>query len=338
MDHRYGKGPTELSKKLSELAAHDLGRPKQVGISQSVGGVRHAVASAFQPKVECPMTTEPPTSRRHAADPSSTNTDGGPTVDGSMVKVVYFDEQSASDFLDISQGGSAVTVREQMQERATKAHASVQTTIAARLSWLPFIGGSAEVGGGFDASRVGQTMLSKTLSNTILTDYLAASTGDGQIERMDGYTVTAPRASMSQIKMFTPYLIAAKDMDADVDLARLDEALERAKGYYELIATKAGDDPGRRVLRFNIGAFRNNYGLADLSKMRLVFHAIRVGQTTEEGLTMDAELDGFGKQDPQPKTGVDIGRSRDVADTSGGQTSPTLDVYDVLLAGVDHGV
>ncbi|RYJ07253.1 MAG: hypothetical protein EON52_02220 [Actinomycetales bacterium] len=180
-------------------------------------------------------------------------------------------------------------------------------------------------------------MLSKTLSNTILTDYLAASTGDDNIERMDGYTVTAPKDSMSQIKMYTPYMIAAKDLDADVDLARLDEALERAKGYYELIAETAGDDASRRVLRFNIGAFRNNYGLADLSKMRLVFHAIRVGQTTEEGLTMDAELDGFGKPASKPKTGVDIGRSHDVPETPEASPAPTLDVYDVLLAGVDHG-
>lgn len=281
------------------------------------------------------MTTDSPDPAHAAIPPIDQESVLAPVVTGSMIKVVYFDEQSASDFLDISAGGNAVTVRENIQERATKANANVQTAIAARLSWLPFIGGSAEVGGGFDASRVGQSILSKTLSNTILTDYLAASDGDDQIHRMVGYTLAAPKDSMSQVKMFTPYLIASKDQDADVDLARLDEALERAKGYYELIAESTDEAATRCVLRFNIQAFRNNYGLADLSKMRLVFHAIRVGMTTEAGLTMNAELDGFGQKSAKPKSGVEIARETEV-DALNETDDEKLAVYDVLLAGVDH--
>lgn len=285
------------------------------------------------------MTTEPPIAPNHLASPPET--DDPPRQPGfaheSLVKVVYFDEQSASDFLDISAGGNAVTVRENIQQRAKEAHAKVETTVAARLSWLPFIGGSAEAGAAFDASRVGQSILTKTLSNTILTDYMEASTDDDHIHRMAGFSLTAPRGSMSQIKMFTPYLIAAKDQDSDVDLARLDEALERAKGYYELIAENREDTPIRCVLRFNIRAFRNNYDLADLLKMRLVFHAIRVGSTTEDGLTMDSELDGFGEGD-KPKTGVEIARAAETIGAADGSVDDALlDVYDVLLAGVDHG-
>jgi hypothetical protein len=34
----------------------------------------------------------------------------------SMIKVVYFDEESASDYLDISAGGKAMSTSEQVKE------------------------------------------------------------------------------------------------------------------------------------------------------------------------------------------------------------------------------
>jgi hypothetical protein len=51
--------------------------------------------------------------------------------------------------------------------------ARVETKVAAKLRWLPFVGVSAETGTGVSASSVGRSILSKTLSNTILTDYLS---------------------------------------------------------------------------------------------------------------------------------------------------------------------
>ena len=248
-----------------------------------------------------------------------------------MVKIVYFDEQSASDYLDISAGGSAATIRENIEKRTTDANARVQATIAAKLSWLPFIGASGETTGGVDMSRVGQSLLSKTLSNTILTDYLEASISDGRVDRLYGYNVRATSGSMAEVKMVTPYMIAAKDLDETVDVARLDDALERAKGYYELIATSPTGEPMRCVLRFNINAFRNNYGLSDLSRMRLTFHAIPVGQTTENSLTLDAELGHL--NDNPTVSGIDIAQRVESVIADG---DVSLTVYDVLLAGVEH--
>lgn len=252
----------------------------------------------------------------------------------SMVKIVYFDEQSASDYLDISAGGAATSQSEYIRDRTARTHAAVETKLAAKFSWLPFLGASGEAGGGFDMSRVGQSILSKTLSNTILTDYLAEVTDDDRVRRLRDYEVTAPKNSMAFMKMYTPYMVIAKTEETGLDLARMDEALERAKGYYELLASSATDSFDRCVLRFNIGAFRNNYGLTDLGRMRLVFHAVLVGQTNEESLSVDAEMGD--KPEPQPKTLTPLelldGPSPDTA-----ARSVPLDVYDVLLAGVEHG-
>jgi hypothetical protein len=266
---------------------------------------------------------------------TSDNDDAASTK--SMVKVIYFDEQSASDYLDITAGGSTSSTSEEIKQRASDLHAKVETKLSARLSWLPFVGASGEVGSGVDYKRVGQSILSQTLSNTILTDYLVEIVDDDRIRRLNGYVVTAPEGSMAAAKMYTPYMVIAKTEEFGVDLARLDEALERAKGYYELLATSENDPTDRCVLRFNIRAFRNNYGLSDLGRMRLVYHAILVGETTEKSLTIDGEMGGGGAT-----TGNQTPTALELVDGPAAAAAPKtaldkLDVYDVVLAGVEHG-
>lgn len=253
-----------------------------------------------------------------------------------MVKVVYFDEQSASDYLDIAAGGSSASTSEQIRDRTADVHGRVETKLSARLSWLPFLGAAGEVGSGVDLRNVGQSILSKTLSNTILTDYLAEIADDDRIRRLQGYVVTAPEGSMAAAKMYTPYMVIAKTEELGIDLARLDEALERAKGYYELLARSEGTSGEPCVLRFNIRAFRNNYGLSDLGRMRLVFHAILVGETTEASLTMDAEMKAGGEREvaPPPPSALEL---VDGGRAASAMAAAKLAVYDVVLAGVEHG-
>ncbi|MDR7381725.1 DUF6414 family protein [Promicromonospora iranensis] len=243
-----------------------------------------------------------------------------------MIKIVYFDEESASDYLDISAGGKEESTSEKIRERSKETHAKVEASVIAKLSWLPFLGASGDANAGAGVSATGSSILSKTLSNTILTDYISMAAEDTRIVQLRELRVTAPKDSMAYMKMFTPYMVAAKMEDDVVDLARLDDALAGAKGYYELLGENS--DGLKRVLRFNIKAFRNNYGLADLGRMQLVFHGIRVGNTTSQSFSIDAELSG--DSDDESITAVDI-----VNDTASNEAEP-LDVYDVILAGVEH--
>lgn len=244
----------------------------------------------------------------------------------SLIKIVYFDEDSASDYLDISAGGKAASTSENIKERTQQLHSKVEAGLIAKLSWLPFLGASGELSSGAEASAAGKSLLSKTLSNTILTDYLAEAADDQRITKMRHLHVTAPKGSMAYMKMFTPYMVMLRMDDIPVDLARMDEVLAGAKGYYELIGD--GQGVSKKVLRFSIGAFRNNYGLTDLGRMRLIFHGVLVGQTSENALGMEAEMSG-GSND----------RSRTAAeliDATTTQDDDLLDVYDVILAGVEH--
>lgn len=243
-----------------------------------------------------------------------------------LIKVVYFDEESASDYLDISAGGKAASTSEDVKERTKEMHGKVEAGLIAKLSWLPFLGASGDLSAGAGASAAGKSILSKTLSNTILTDYLAKADHDSRVVQLRDLRVTAPKDSMAYMKMFTPYMVMLKMDGIPIDLARLDEVLVGAKGYYELLGE--GGDGSRRVLRFNIKAFRNNYGLTDLGRMRLVFHGVLVGQTPEHALGMEAEMSGG--TDGTTVTAVEL---VDGVDT---QNDDYLDVYDVILAGVEH--
>lgn len=243
-----------------------------------------------------------------------------------LIKVVYFDEESASDYLDICAGGKAETTSENVRDRTTKLHGEVETRLSAKFSWLPFLGASAETAAGIDMSSAGQSILRKTLSNTILTDYLAEVKDDPRVERLNGLRVTAAKSSMAYMKMFTPYMIIARTEDQGIDLARLDEALAGAKGYYELVGEELGGV--KRVLRFNINAFRNNYGLVDLTRMKLVFHGVLVGQVPEDGLGIESEM--------ALDTKIEAVTAVTLVDGSEAPESVLLDVYDVILAGVEH--
>lgn len=243
-----------------------------------------------------------------------------------MIKVVYFDEESASDYLDISAGGKTGSTSEDVKERTKEMHGKVEAGLIAKLSWLPFLGASSELSAGAGASAAGKSILSKTLSNTILTDYLAKADDDRRVTKLRDLQVTASKDSMAFIKMFTPYMVMLKMDDIPVDLARLDEVLVGAKGYYELLG-ESGDGT-KRVLRFNLNAFRNNYGLTDLGRMRLVFHGVFVGKTSERSLTMASEMSGGASAESIT--------AADIVDGTTSEDEGLLDVFDVLLAGVEH--
>jgi hypothetical protein len=244
----------------------------------------------------------------------------------SFIKIVYFDEESASDLLDVSAGGRTALTTEQVKERVAEMHGKAEASAAAKFSWFPFFGGSAEIGGGASASNLGRSILNKTLSNTILTDYLAMAGDHPGVTRLADLHAAASKDSAAYMKMFTPYMAMLKMDELPINLAGLGDALEAAKGYYELLGT---DPDGKKcILRFNSRAFRNNYGLVDLGRMRLVFHGIHVGEAGEASLTMMAEMN--------PGSGEAPLKVREALDGIEVKEEVLLNVFDVLLAGVEH--
>lgn len=266
-----------------------------------------------------------------------------------ICKIVYFDEDSVTDYVQIVAGGELENTTELLKSRDAQEAQSVQANgkvgisgiFKALLGWEA--GASADVSAGlsFNSSK----MVKNIVKNTILTDFLKTiedvSQGrtnsrlpKGTIKQFKGYRISAVEDSLSYMVMVSPYLsmlksgssIPAGEFNIAVD--KLDNALRHAKGYYEFVGTKGRS---RVILRFNINSFRNSYTISDLLKMDLSIYAIKVGRTSLENLNVNKEL-GM-KVSLIPKDNPSYEPNADTEEAAA--TSPTLDVFDVLLAGVE---
>lgn len=250
-----------------------------------------------------------------------------------LVKVVYFDEESASDLLDMAFGGKSEITEERKKDYAGELEVKAGARAAAKFNWLPFFGGSAEAGVTASSSVLGRNILNKTLSNTILTDYLIEQPEMQGVVRLDGVLVSAKEGSAAHAKMFSPYTAMFKSDELPFNIAEMDSTLASAKGYYEMLGIDGTEK--KSILRFNLRAFRNNYGLADLGRMNLVFHGVKVGNALESSLSMEAEFATPSKKETRPLSPREALGETD--NDASGAPEPLLDVYDVLLAGVIHG-
>lgn len=266
-----------------------------------------------------------------------------------ICKIVYFDEDSVTDYVQIVAGGELENTTELLKSKDAKEDQNIQANgkvgiggvFKALLGWEA--GASADISAGlsFNSSK----MVKNIVKNTILTDFLKTiediSSGKttsrlpkGTIKQFKGYKISTEEDSLSYMVMISPYLsmlkndssIPAGDFNIAVD--KLDNALRHAKGYYEFVGTKGRS---RVILRFNINSFRNNYTLRDLLKMDLSIYAIKVGRTSLENLNVNKELGVNVSVIPKNNPSYDPNTDAELTTTS----SPVLDVFDVLLAGVE---
>ena len=247
-----------------------------------------------------------------------------------MIKIVYFDNYSAIDYLNIYNGGEKTQSKEDMQEDMANLATKASAGIFAKLSWLPFVGGEMGVSAEAGLATSENSLIKTTLANTVLTDFLDKVKKDKRIEKFEGYKVIPYKNSIAFFKMFTPFLkITKSDMESEgfvFDISKLDEAFESGKGYYELIAEKVEKGvPSRCIFRFNIKAFRNNYTIADLTKMNLKYFATKVGSADESMLDIAKEFSM--EQDKNIVSAFDLVDNK--------KSENEIDVYDVILAGVE---
>lgn len=215
-----------------------------------------------------------------------------------ICKIVYFDEDSVTDYVQIVAGGSLETTTEllksseanEKQEVGATAKAGIGGIFKALIGWEASANG--EISAGLALNR--NKMVKNIMKNTILTDFLqivdddsakksASKTARGAIKRFDGYIISAEKDSLSYMVMVSPYLsmlktgssVSAGEFNIAID--KLENALKNAKGYYEFVGTKG---KSKVILRFNINSFKNGYTISDLLKMNLSIYAIKVGRTS----------------------------------------------------------
>lgn len=265
-----------------------------------------------------------------------------------ICKIVYFDEASVTDYVQIVAGGELQKTTELLKESSAEAGANVEATAGVKMSGIfkAILGleASGSVSANASASINTDRIAKNIVKNTILTDFLESVDGNvktngkaakGAIKKFENYKISIEKDSLSYMVMVSPYLSMMKNGtnipagDFSIAVEKLDNALKSAKGYYEFVGTKGNS---KIILRFNISSLRNNYKINDLLKMNLSIYAIKVGTSSLDQLNINNELDidatSILPSNPEYKPEEESEEPED-------DKTKKIDVYDVLLAGVE---
>ncbi len=248
-------------------------------------------------------------------------------TNNNILKVTYFDEISAIDYLDIYNGGLKTESKNSKKIKKGSSEGQVNAAISSGILFKvlePFIRTEVAAKGSVGFERIGENVIKSTISNTVLSDFIITANKDDKIEILTDYSVSAYQNSISFLKMYTPLFKIIRFENQVIDFSSIDETMEMIKGYFELIAENLSGD--KKILRFNINAFRNNYKLIDLTKMKLTFFCVKVGEMNISQLDSNNEFD-LEKKEPL------ISAENIIHNTTPSDDSLSP-LYDVILAGI----
>ena len=264
--------------------------------------------------------------------------------------MIYFDESFVADFMQIIAGGELKKTTEFISEVNSEmgAEAGVDGSVGTEKNGLSkifsFLSGASinlEAGAHANIARKSDKIAKNIIENTLLADFIALLDADKRRTKNKRCTgikifpkvIVRPEVnSFSYMMLIAPFLsmidgelpIQTDDGSAmKIDITKIEEAIEKGRGYYEFLATIEGQDI---VLRFNRNAFRNSFTMSDLPKMRLTYYAIHVGQIEKSDLQVQKEFE-FGTTKSSKR--VDYASA-----SESGSVATGIDVYDVVLAGV----
>lgn len=256
-----------------------------------------------------------------------------------MKKVIYFDESSAIDLIDIKNEGRANEIIDRIVEKAGK----FGTEGALGTGWLDNLtsGVTGKITTGF--SRKKSNIVQTNITNTILTSFIKVinepTEKDKEIKlyKISTKYIYILKESAAYIKAIAPFIKILKEDNTilkgnqDIDnlnIYYMDEILEDAKGYYELISIDINNV--KTIVRFNLDGFRNNYRLQDLQKMNLTLYGVPVGKTTEESLRFEMEIDSEQKLSMSQES---FDAYQDLKSEE--KNEDMLEIIDIILAGIE---
>lgn len=242
-----------------------------------------------------------------------------------MIKVIYFDETASTDYITIQNGGHIDWSTTENKEKLAKIMAEIDLQAKSGFNLFSLI--KATVSGHANANVDASTsnLIKSTVTNTLLTDYISMASKDKNIRQFHNDGVYAPVNSISLYRMYSSYLNIVPKEQIPIDLEGLNNALLGERGYYQMLLNSEKEPTC--VLRFNINAFKNDYSLADLSKMNLSYFGVQVGNCTKEQLTLENEFEMKAINEKPNVNEIVTGNKTNAK-------SNLLNVYDIVLAGV----
>lgn len=243
-----------------------------------------------------------------------------------FLKIVYFDEDAAQDYVDVVNRGRLDWTTEENKQKVAKIVAEIEAQAKGGFNILNYI--KATIQGKVDTSIAADltTAFDRTLKNTLLTDYIEIAYEDDHVKKFGNSGVYAPENSVTLYKMVSSYLTIVPKEEMPIDMEKLNEAILGERGYYDMLLKTEKEK--KSVLRFNLKAFKNNYNLVDLSKMQLTYYGIKVGECNEDNLSIEKEFTVKSKEEKITPEDIIDGKK------SESDEQDELTVYDVVLAGV----
>ena len=245
------------------------------------------------------------------------------TATDKIIKIIYFDENSAIDYINISRGGNLFEVSDKIKKGTANINLGSEANISSRIGLPSILNFKAKASLKSEMLKYGENYFKTSITNTILTDFISLSKTDEAIKKFEKEKISFVEDSMTYIKTVAPYTYILKEeflsnLVSEIDFNRIDELLKEVKGYYEFIAT---NKTTKKVFRFNISSFKNNYKISNLLNMDLVYYCVLVGKTTESALNVENELSL---------------EQKDVTleELKGNSKEDGIYMYDVILAGV----
>lgn len=242
-----------------------------------------------------------------------------------LVKIPYFDEEAAQDYLDVRNGGHLDWSTEENKERLGKIIGEIEAEVGGGVNLLAMLKAAFQGKGDIGYSSIVSKVVDSKLQNTLLTDYLLEANGDDGVSKFIDVAVSPYPNSFTMYKMFSSYLTIVPKEQMPIDMEKLNQAVLGERGYYEMIVDYEDE---KSVLRFNIKAFRNNYNLADLLKMKLTYYGVPVGKLRLEDLKIEKEFNYINKDE-------NISAEKVLGDVDD-KPIKECTVYDVIIAGVSH--
>lgn len=247
-----------------------------------------------------------------------------------ILKIVYFDEEAAIDYITISDGGKAISEIVNTEQETCSSKIEGEASTCLKIPFLTWFNLQTKIGISENINNINDDVIKSTLTNTILTDYIKKADTDEKIKKISNYQITPIKNSISYYKMYTPYMLLIKKelndkISEEVDITKIDEVLKETKGYYEFLATNAEE---HIIIRFNINSFKNNYKINNILGMNLLLYGVNVGMAETGDFSIEKE---FEQNQSKEITADEI-----LETTNKPLKDKKLKIYDIILAGVAY--
>lgn len=271
-----------------------------------------------------------------------------------LTKVVYFDENSVLDYLQIFNKGKMKQFIQVVKNLSgglggganadlEKKDKSLTGIIAQNLAG---VSGKGKIDFGAKGGLSGDRIKTTLIENSVLFDFISSINRQrkSKIEILKDYKLDILPDSMAYYASIAPLteMMEGKskiDTDISLNVDKMYSAIKALKGYFEVIGTESGRKGQKQIIfRFNLNSFRDNYRLQDVTKMSLIIFAINSGSETKAELNFNSQFnsdeDSIVENDFDGFTGQNYTIDNNVEKEEQQKQQKQLPIYDVYLAGI----